>query len=218
MTAASSGVPGLDLVAERGLALEHDQRADPLARELLARAHHLLDDLRLALERSRGKKPRPTRAERAPDVVLEQHDHDQHAVLQEVLEQRAQRDELEDLRGHARREQHEQAEQDLERARAADQQQQPVDPDRDEHDVDHVAHGVEVRAEVLEQLGQHAPERLDHGSCSTRSPYLRAAPRHRAGAHGARDVVDAHRIGAREHRDRARGGGGGVALAGRVSP
>jgi hypothetical protein len=71
---------GVDLVAEQDLALEHDQRADPLARELLAGAHHLLEDLRLALERRRREEAAPDARERAADVVLEQDDHDQHAV------------------------------------------------------------------------------------------------------------------------------------------
>ena len=62
-TAASSARAGLDLIVELRLALEHDQRADPLLRERLRRAHDLLERSAISCApQTDGNTPRPTRA------------------------------------------------------------------------------------------------------------------------------------------------------------
>ncbi len=165
---------GFDQIREMRLALQHEERAHPLLRERLRRARHFLGELRLLLLRDGREHAAPDARQRTPDVGLEEHDDDQHRGGEEVVEDPLDGGQLEGVRHEAGADQQQQADEDLHGARAADQDQQPVDAERDERDVDGVAHRVET-GDLIEQ---QAPEHLDQAraprsaaaTCAARTP------------------------------------------------
>ena len=126
----------VDELLERGVALEHDDRAHARARELRARRDDLVDRVRRLLPAAERQHVLADAAERAPDVLLEHDDDEDDEVADEVVEQPRHRRQLEALGDEERRADQHDADDHLRRARAADRQQQAVDQVVDERDVD----------------------------------------------------------------------------------
>ncbi len=172
-----------DVLVQADVARDHDERADAPAREQDRGAGDLLDDLAVhdpagAAEERSGADLR----QHAADVVLEDdHDHDQDHVAERV-EDPVERVELEVLRALVGDPEHEEPDQHLHRARAADQQHELVDDEGDDRHVEDV-----LPAEVAEER--------DHVSCgSARAGTSASATRDGAARRG--DVVDADDAGA----------------------
>src|SRR5581483_3281542 len=150
--------------------LDRDQGADPLVGEHLDRADDLLDDLlprRGPGAQQQAEHPAPAGlGQGPPELGLEEHDERQHPERPEVLQDERQAPEIGLPRQEASRHQEPQADEHLDRHRAPEDEQHPVDDERDDRDVDQVLRDAQSGQEIM------------HGS----APPARSAPHQPAGA------------------------------------
>ena len=85
--------------------------------------HNLLDDLDLLLRRERREEATAHMGEGTANIVLEEDHDDQDGGFEKPFKDQAESRELEELAREGKRDQHDQTDEDLNRAGAPDQQQ-----------------------------------------------------------------------------------------------
>ena len=189
----------LDVVAQANLPLDDDDRADAARGQRGGRHHQLLDRLivaRRALEVPEERRAAEVR-QRAPDVRLEQHDDRKDHVGGQVANHPVDRLELEPPREEKQTDEEAAAQRHLHRARAADEQQQLVDQDRDQRDVEQIRPGD---GGTLRRNSVTATPSFRHRDDTSESRRPRARPR-TSSPHG----MDAHDVRAAQHGGGHRG-------------
>ncbi len=129
----------VDVVSEALQPLDDDQGADLAVGERGGRQRDLVEGRgHLALIAPTEQRRRAEHGQSAPNLVLEEHDDGDRKHRQKRLERGGERSELEETRHVVGDHQDQDADQDLDLAGTADQEQQVVDDERHQHHVDHV--------------------------------------------------------------------------------
>ena len=168
---AVHGYAGLGVVLQPGAPLDDDERAVARAADEERGTGQLVDDPIDLLGVARHEQPvqRPELSELAetpPELGLEHDEDREHGDGEERLEQQLRQGQLEQHRQAVDDDEHENAEEELDRTRAADEAEEVVDEHEDDRDVEDV---VPAKGLTIEERADGVEELVHQTACARRS-------------------------------------------------